>query len=154
MTDSDFTSALKELTPEEAATLGALVKQSSRAVFYRTMALVAIICLGVVGYVAASQYGEAQGAADQAKEAAATVRQAAVENCQRSTQPGGVRYIVATGIRQQIAQSKAVDYHTLFPGLDPKKLHDLLAETQKRQTQEIHDLLTINCATLYPKVQP
>jgi len=151
MTDSDYTKALKELTPDEAETLGALVRQSSRAVFYRTMALVAIVLLGVVGFVAASQYSDAKDAAEQAKEAASVVRNAALENCQKSIRPGGVRFIIASGLQQEIAQSKAVDYHQLFPNLDPKQLHDLLDASTTQRKQEVHDLLAIDCAAQFPK---
>lgn len=122
-----------------------LIQVASRAVFYRTVAVISVVLLGVGLFFAANQYGRAESASKSAREAAASVHLAQVQACEASLQPGGVRFIIAAQIQQQLAQQKHVNYHKLFPNFDRRRLHDLISRSRVQQRQEIHDLLTVNC---------
>lgn len=127
-----------------------MARQANKAIFYRSIAIIAVVLLGVVGWYAASQYTNAQDASRAAKEAAILVRQSALANCEKSVQPGGVRRIIADQIQYQIDQSKSFDAHQFFPNVPPKQLDELLQEQRRQQEKQIHDLLSVNCPALFP----
>lgn len=129
-----------------------LSRQANQSIFFRTVAVISVTLLGIVGWFSAAQYNKARDAAGAAKEAAAVVRDAAVANCERSVQPGGARYIIASTIQAQIAQSKHFDYHSFFPNVEPKQLHNLIEQQNKQRQSQIDALLNVNCPSQYPHI--
>jgi hypothetical protein len=78
-----------------------------------------------------------------------TVQQAVVKACETSLKPGGVRYILAAQIEQQIVQSSSFDAAQFFPNVPPKTLHRLINAQVKQERREINQLRGINCSAQY-----
>lgn len=74
-----------------------------------------------------------------------------VAACQASLKPGGIRYIVAQQILDQIRQSKSFDYSQFFPSVSPDQLKQLIAAQLVRQREEVRQLLNVNCIAQYSK---
>lgn len=142
---------LRDVNPELATLFAALERQHNRSVFYRTVAIMSVVLLAVTGWFSALQYNKAHDAADAAKGAAEVVRTSALENCRNSAQPGGVRFIIAEQIRQQIQQSDRLNYEQFFPNVPPDELHKLIAAQRERQKKQVQALLNVNCDALYPQ---
>ncbi len=142
------------LTTHDVEELAKLARQANKSVFYRTVAMISVALLGVGLVFAAHQYGRAEDAAREASQAAVTVRAAAIQNCQKSLQPGGIRFIIADGLRHQIDQSKTLDYQQFFPNVPPRQLEGLIAHQRQQQEQQIKDLKSVNCVQLYPAPKP
>jgi hypothetical protein len=140
------------MTPADRNDYAKLVRQANRTVFYRTLSVITTTLLGVGLFFAANQYQGAQDSANEAAKAARVVRAAAVQNCQRSVQPGGVRYIIAAQIRQQMAQASKLDYSTFFPSVPHAQLQKLLDQQRVTQQKQIDALLHVRCRAIYPKV--
>lgn len=96
------------------------------------------------GISANNQANENRKVLDQAKEAQ-------VQNCEASKQPGGIRFIVANEIRRQMIASQGIDYGKFADslGLTQDEINKLINEQKAAQTQEIKDLLSIDCSDLY-----
>lgn len=78
-----------------------------------------------------------------------TIRASAVKACENSLKPGGVRFIVAQQIQQQIKQSQKVDYHKFFPNIPPGQLHALIQRQRAQQYAEVQQLLGVDCAAQF-----
>lgn len=78
-----------------------------------------------------------------------TVQQAVVKACEADLAPGGVRYILADQIEQQIQQSQALDYSRFFPSVPPKTLHRLIGAQVKQERTEIAQLRGVDCSAQY-----
>ena len=128
---------IRKVNPELAAVFAGIEREHSRLVFARTLAVLAVICLVVVVFVS--------------NNAADTIRQNQVDACKTSLQPGGIRYIVSSQIQEQIRQSKQLDYARFFPNVPADELHQLIATQNAHRTQQVHDLLDVNCDALYSK---
>ena len=121
-----------------------LARQANKAVFWRYLSILAVIGLGVVGYLAAH-------ASHQAAEVSKTVQKNQIENCKAAISPGGSRYIQAQGIRQDIQRNQLVAINPAQVaasfGITTAQAEALLKDQRHDQLQQIHDLLDVNCAT-------
>lgn len=142
---------IRRVNPELAALFAGMDRQHNRAVFARTVAVVSIILLAVVGWFSALQYNKAQDASDAAAQAAEVVRQAAVDNCQRSVQKGGVRRELANTIQDDIDSSENSDLSAFFPQIPPDQLQALIEKRNDARRARIKHVLSINCEASFPK---
>jgi len=119
-------------------------RRANQTIFFRTLAVVSVVLLGVTGWFSASQYNKT-------KDAANDVRNQALENCQNSVKPGGVRFIIADQIQHQLDQSRSIDYHQFFPNVPPKQLHKVIQHQQQQQKAQIYQLKHPDCESVFPK---
>jgi len=120
-----------------------MARRANQSVFFRTLSVVSIVLLGVVGFLAADASRDANSAVD-------SVHSSQVRSCERSVEQDGVRYIVAQGLQKELERQEQVNYHKLFPNIPPAKLHALLHQQRVASKQQIDALLNVNCAAQFP----
>lgn len=112
-----------------------------------------------------SQSSEALSAADAARQQAEIIRLAAIQSCEASKHPGGVRFILARTLRKEarrIAEQQALSAHlppSYFPGIPPDQFRLLqrhqaaeAAREEAENYQQAHELRHFDCAAQYPAV--
>lgn len=98
----------------------------------------AILAGGAVGYVITKNSNQID-----------TIHDSAVAACRASTKPGGVRYILAHSIEDQLNLTQTLPLSDLFPAVPPETIKTLLRLSEQRGRSEIHQLLDVDCAEQY-----
>jgi hypothetical protein len=121
-----------------------LARQANRAVFWRWLSIFAVVGIGIVGFVSSNAAQDAARALD-------AVKANQVTGCEVSLEPGGIRYIQASGIAREI-QSSAVfklnpeNVASAF-GLTVEEARQALLQSDQNRRDQIQDLLGVSCDT-------
>lgn len=111
-----------------------MARQANRSVFWRTLAMLSIAALGVVGYFSYQGYQD--------------VHNAQVNACKASLRPpDGVRWIVAQPLIKQQERSATLDLPAIAKKIGVPL--DQLRDQQRETANEIKGLLGVNCEALY-----
>lgn len=118
--------------------------------FWKAVAAVAVAALAADSYAIFHVNEEQQAQRDRARVAAVEqsynrdvqIRQGQIQNCNIIGEP--IRHAqirdakqTVSDIKKQRQQSKAINYHDLFPQYDAKQLHALIAQGKKRDAQTV-----------------
>lgn len=106
-----------------------LARQANRGIFYRYLALVSVLALGIIGVFSYQGYQ--------------AVHNTQVQTCEHSKQPGGVRYILATQIREDLARGQSINLADVAKRLGVPV--SVLTEQRQGEKQEVKDLLGVDC---------
>lgn len=121
-----------------------MARLANRAVFYRYAAILSIVGLFIVGFLAVQASKDARDAAD-------SVKDTQVAGCKASVRPGGARYIDAQNIARQVARSDAAEIDPVNVaaafGIDVEQARLLIKQGRADQVDSIHDLLGVSCDT-------
>lgn len=124
-----------------------LARQANRGVYFRTLAVVSVVLLGVVGFFAGKASRDAARAVD-------NVQAVQVAACEASIRPGGVRFIDAQNIARQVVRSDAArispDSVARAFGIPRDQAAALLKTSRADQVRAINDLLAVECSTGRP----
>lgn len=126
-----------------------LSRQANRSVFFRSVAVGAVLLLGVLGFAAGRASQHANDKASVAAAVALENRRNLVEFCEAQARPpDGASYIQATALLRQVRQTHAIGVPNLA-----RKFHlpvKLLKVSLKQQRSQAAHLLHPNCEAQFP----